>query len=231
MKLVLTVLSIILSFGFANAHMRTHNNVGNQDIITALQQIDSELVDYNHNSRAIKMAYSEIREMLKELTRTQAPKAINPTDADIINLMEQIDTALARNTRRGDLREMQRELKYVLMNLINNRTGSAGIAVLSFDDVTDPFSFPIAIVGGTARTNLFSITNTGSAQATGISSAGSTNFNVISGGTCGTSLAAGASCTVNVEFRPLSFGAIMGTLTINSNAGSIVKNLFGSGSN
>ena len=50
------------------------------------------------------------------------------------------------------------------------------------------------------------------------------------GGTCGTTLAAGATCTINVRFRPTTVGVITGTLTATSAlAGSGVVALRGTG--
>ena len=42
----------------------------------------------------------------------------------------------------------------------------------------------------------------------------------LSGNTCDTTLAAGASCTVNVTFAPASYGPLTGTLSISSNNGT-----------
>jgi len=50
------------------------------------------------------------------------------------------------------------------------------------------------------------------------------------GGTCGTTLAAGATCTINVRFRPTTTGVLTGTLTVTSAlAGSGVVALSGTG--
>jgi hypothetical protein len=60
------------------------------------------------------------------------------------------------------------------------------------------------------------VSNTGSAAASvsGVSVTG--DFGQTN--TCGTSIAAGASCTVNVSFRPTASGTRTGTLTLTSNA-------------
>jgi hypothetical protein len=50
------------------------------------------------------------------------------------------------------------------------------------------------------------------------------------GGTCGTTLAAAATCTINVRFRPTTTGVLTGTLTVTSAlAGSGVVALSGTG--
>jgi hypothetical protein len=55
-------------------------------------------------------------------------------------------------------------------------------------------------------------------------------LNFIRGGTCGTTLAAGATCTINVRFRPTTIGVLTGTLTVTSAlAGSGVVALSGTG--
>ena len=66
--------------------------------------------------------------------------------------------------------------------------------------------------GGLSTARIFTVTNT-SAVAIKISSVTLTgNFTETT--TCGTSLAAGATCTVSVIFAPLTAGALTGTLTV-----------------
>jgi hypothetical protein len=60
------------------------------------------------------------------------------------------------------------------------------------------------------------VSNTGTAAASVSGVAVTGDFSQTN--TCGTSIAAGASCTVNVSFRPTASGTRTGTLTINSNA-------------
>ena len=60
------------------------------------------------------------------------------------------------------------------------------------------------------------MTNTGTASAAVSGVAVTGDFTQTN--TCGTSIAAGASCTVNVSFRPTASGTRTGTLTITSNA-------------
>jgi hypothetical protein len=86
-------------------------------------------------------------------------------------------------------------------------TLSAGASSLGFGSVP---------VGGTSSAQAVTIANTGGAAATitGVTVTGDfTQTN-----NCGTSLAAGASCTVNVTFRPTATGNRTGTLTVNSSA-------------
>jgi hypothetical protein len=63
---------------------------------------------------------------------------------------------------------------------------------------------------------LVTVTNTGTAAAS-LASVGITG-DFAQGNNCGTSLAAGASCTVSVTFKPTASGTRTGSLTINSNA-------------
>ncbi len=60
------------------------------------------------------------------------------------------------------------------------------------------------------------MTNTGTAAASVSAVAVTGDFSQTN--TCGTSIAAGASCTVNVSFRPTASGTRTGTLTVTSNA-------------
>jgi hypothetical protein len=63
------------------------------------------------------------------------------------------------------------------------------------------------------------VTNKGSSVLT-ISSITKTGDFVILSKTCGTGLATGASCQVNVAFRPIAAGTRTGSLSIGHNGGA-----------
>ena len=63
------------------------------------------------------------------------------------------------------------------------------------------------------------ITNGGTGTLT-ISSKSTTGVFPITGGTCGSTLAGGDSCTITVEFQPTGNGSFEGTLTVKENATS-----------
>ncbi len=91
-------------------------------------------------------------------------------------------------------------------------------------------TFGTVTVGSTSSAQGVTLSNTGTAQATGIAFANSnsTEF-VVSANTCGATLNAGASCTFNVAYAPAAAGADNATLTINSAGGSQVVSLSGTG--
>jgi hypothetical protein len=93
---------------------------------------------------------------------------------------------------------------------------SASSATLS----TNPSSltFGSTNVGSTSAAQSVTVQNTGSAAASVSSIAASGDYAQTN--TCGSSIAAGASCTVNVTFHPTASGTRTGTLTITSNATS-----------
>jgi hypothetical protein len=67
----------------------------------------------------------------------------------------------------------------------------------------DAATFEFGNVGiGTTATHTFYVTNTGSAAATSITGGSLSAPYSFSGGTCGASIAAGATCTVTVSFSP-----------------------------
>ena len=93
-------------------------------------------------------------------------------------------------------------------------TGNPGGATLSAG--ASSLTFGSVPVGGASTAQAVTVSNTGSAAATitGVSVTGDfTQTN-----DCGTSLAAGASCTLAVTFRPTATGNRAGTLTVNSSA-------------
>jgi subtilase family serine protease len=82
-------------------------------------------------------------------------------------------------------------------------------------------TFASTKVGTTTAAQVVTIKNSGTAALTltseTIAGTNATSF-VKSATTCGTSLAAGATCTISVEFKPASTGALTGSLTVADNA-------------
>jgi hypothetical protein len=92
--------------------------------------------------------------------------------------------------------------------------------------------FPIVAPGTTSATQTVAVTNNGTAAATSLTFTVTSPFSRATvTNSCGTSLAAGASCVVGVEFAPALDGSFTGTLTIASPslASSAVVLLSGTG--
>ena len=82
-------------------------------------------------------------------------------------------------------------------------------------------SFGSRFVTTTSPVQTVTVTNAGAGPLTGITvsaSAGFARAGGASGGTCGATLDAGASCTIGVTFTPVGVGAANGTLTIGADA-------------
>ena len=77
----------------------------------------------------------------------------------------------------------------------------------------------------------FALSNTGAAAATGLAFANTNAAEfAISGNTCGTTLAAGASCAFSITYSPTASGVDNATLTISHAGGaSLVLPLNGTG--
>ncbi len=90
-------------------------------------------------------------------------------------------------------------------------------------------TFAAQNVGTTSPAQTATLRNIGGSTMT-FSAAITLNFIRGGGGTCGTTLAAAATCTINVRFRPTTTGVLTGTLTVTSAlAGSGVVALTGTG--
>ncbi|MGA2251619.1 choice-of-anchor D domain-containing protein [Terracidiphilus sp.] len=91
-------------------------------------------------------------------------------------------------------------------------------------------TFAAQQLGQTSAAQAVTISNTSSAAATGFSLAVSSSFG-LTGSTCTSSLAGGATCTVGVTFTPESSGPINGQLAVNSTSalGSATISLTGTG--
>jgi hypothetical protein len=80
---------------------------------------------------------------------------------------------------------------------------------------TNSLTFPSTMVGKTSAPQSVTFSNIGTAtDALGITSIATSGDFKVSSNTCGSSLAAGASCTIGVTFHPTKTGARTGTLTI-----------------
>jgi hypothetical protein len=83
-----------------------------------------------------------------------------------------------------------------------------------------PLAFGNVVSGSTSASQTLTLQNTGNASLTGITLAFSSPryARAAAGGTCTTTLAAPATCTINVVFSPNAVGAVNATLTITGNA-------------
>jgi hypothetical protein len=95
------------------------------------------------------------------------------------------------------------------------------VAVLSVTG--GPLAFGNQAIGFSSPARTLTLHDTGTAAGTGItltfSSALFSRPAGAAGGTCTATLAAGATCTINVVFTPTALGAASGTLTITANVG------------
>ena len=100
-------------------------------------------------------------------------------------------------------------------------TGTGANPVLPTVTLTPAsIAFPATIVGATSTAQTVTLKNTGTV-AVSISSvalAGTNPTSFVEIGTCGTSLAAGASCSLYVGFKPASAAALSATLNVTDNA-------------
>jgi hypothetical protein len=112
-----------------------------------------------------------------------------------------------------------------------NEATSIDIGAIEFQDV----GVPNVSASPTSLTFTAGIGTTSAAQAVTLTNAGGGALNVINvvvtapfsrpagtaGGTCGTSLSAHSSCTINVVFTPTALGAASGTLTVTASNGTV----------
>ncbi len=102
--------------------------------------------------------------------------------------------------------------------VVANSTGTlasatlTGVGTLPVAIAPTSLSFGSQLVGTTSTAKTLSITNNQSTTLTGISSSISGDFARTSG--CGTTLGAGATCTITVTFTPTVAGARTGQLTL-----------------
>jgi F5/8 type C domain/Pectate lyase superfamily protein/Abnormal spindle-like microcephaly-assoc'd, ASPM-SPD-2-Hydin len=94
-------------------------------------------------------------------------------------------------------------------------TGVTGASALSASPTS--VSFGSVATGSTSAAQTVTVTNPGGSAATGVSVSAAAPF-AETNNTCGSSIAAGASCTVSVTYSPTAAGASTGTLSVASSA-------------
>ncbi|MCX4245596.1 choice-of-anchor D domain-containing protein [Paraliomyxa miuraensis] len=86
------------------------------------------------------------------------------------------------------------------------------------------------VVAGTQTTHVFTVSNEGDAEATGIASMTTMAPFSMVGGTCGASLTPSTSCTVEVQFAPSDWGPYAATLSVAHDDGEASCDLAGGAS-
>jgi hypothetical protein len=116
------------------------------------------------------------------------------------------------------------------LSVADNASGSPQTATLTGTGttVTAPavsltpvsIAFPATVVGATSAAQTVTLKNTGTATLTmsSIALGGTNATSFVEIGTCGTSLAVGASCSLYIGFKPAAAAALSGTLTVTDNA-------------
>jgi len=117
----------------------------------------------------------------------------------------------------GDFNGDRRPDLLVLDSVHGYITTLLNTGVASFSPTT-PLNFGKQTVGTNSNPQTVTLTNTGSTTLRIASMKASSEFAVTS--TCGSSVAAGAKCTISATFSPTQKGAKQGTITINDSASS-----------
>jgi hypothetical protein len=100
-------------------------------------------------------------------------------------------------------------------------TGTGTAPIVSFGGTTS-LNFGNQLVGTTSAAQTVTLTNTGTATLTfsgsGIAITGANSGDFAETNTCGSSVAAGANCTISITFKPAATGARNGSLSVTDNA-------------
>ena len=106
---------------------------------------------------------------------------------------------------------------------------AGGTAAVSVAPAT--FAFPATQnVGSTSAATTITVSNTGTASATGLGITNSNAAEFPATNNCAATLANGASCTISASFKPTAAGSRLATITVSSSAGTQTVSLSGTGS-
>lgn len=111
----------------------------------------------------------------------------------------------------------------IAATLTGNGLAPASVALLPIT-----LTFPATTVGSTSSAQIVTVNNNGG-QSAAIQSKGVTGDFLISGDTCGNSLAAQTSCSVSIAFHPTASGTRTGALTVIDSVGAQSVPLTGTG--
>ena len=123
-------------------------------------------------------------------------------------------TPTASGTRTGSVSVTSNATNSPLTVALTGTGASAGTATLTASPTS--LTFASTNVGSTSAAQTVTVQNTGTVAAT--VSGTSVTGDYAQTNTCGSSIAAGASCTVSVTFHPTATGTRTGSLTVSSNA-------------
>jgi MYXO-CTERM domain-containing protein len=109
-------------------------------------------------------------------------------------------------------------------------TGTAAAPAPALSATPSAVAFGSQTIGAAAATQTITLANTGNV-ALSIGSVGVTGSTAVklSGSTCGTTLAVGASCATTVSFTPTTEGAVTAALAVASNAPALQVGITGTG--
>jgi len=100
-------------------------------------------------------------------------------------------------------------------------SGTGTAPIVSFGG-TSSLDFGNQLVGTTSTAQMLTLTNTGTAtlniSGPGLAIGGANSADFAETNTCGSSVAAGANCTISITFKPAATGARNGSLSVTDNA-------------
>ncbi|MBZ5507999.1 MAG: choice-of-anchor D domain-containing protein [Acidobacteriia bacterium] len=105
--------------------------------------------------------------------------------------------------------------------------GTAPVVSLSASNIT----FAAQAIGTTSPAQVVTLSNSGNGalaiSSLSVTGANATDF--VQANTCGTGVAAGSTCTINISFTPTAIGTRTASITISDNAGTQIIALSGTG--
>lgn len=213
-------------------------DVSDAAVISDLETIQGELDDFLHSDSAMAFACKRLQKAKQRLTGNDLEGCPEPAiDADIATLLNDITAEIELNDHAARLILLvRRELDKVYVALNKNRTGVQEPPELDPAFLLISGTDPVDL--GTANTGVLvsqtvTVTNTGDQDATavlvgGIDNTAEWSFST----TCGSTLLAGANCSVTVSYlhgAPIPIGILQDTLEIsyfNGTANDLATRLF-----
>jgi hypothetical protein len=110
-------------------------------------------------------------------------------------------------------------------------TGAATVTPANLQIAPSTAGFGSITVGSSSNNSAFTVTNSGGTAASGVAFANSNSSEfVVSGNTCGTTIGAGANCSLSIRYTPSAAGTDNASLTVSYAGGSaVVLSMSGTG--
>lgn len=227
LRLVLVIVALVVSVnanaGFNKCVQKPNVNIPNETILLELDMLADEIEDNAHSVKALNFAFNQLNQSAKIVKSGNYVKPAVITDEVLMTMINGIAMKVQAN-QVSKLNKLRIRPRIILAGRRLEKNQIVEVPTLLGEleiSGADPLNFGATLAGFASQTTM-TVTNIGDAPVTGITGLpfeGPFDFyaSPYPGllGTCGSTLAVGASCVINVQFNgPVVPGFYEGQLNL-----------------